>query len=149
MNRFFKVINTFTTEEGTTYLGYNGLNQLTNVTFEDGSYVSYAYDGMGRKVYREEMSWKEYDGIKKGHEKEQPGNDKDKNSGNNGKAIGKNKEDNKGQQKKQENQAKNENKGNGNGKGKGQGKGQSPFEDCIPTSPGTKEVLNEYRFPYY
>ncbi|MBO8157908.1 MAG: RHS repeat-associated core domain-containing protein [Bacillaceae bacterium] len=31
---------------------------------------------------------------------------------------------------------KNENKGNGNGKGKGQGKGQSPFEDCIPSSPG-------------
>lgn len=100
-----------TSEGETTKYSYNGLNRLINIDFEDGSYANYMYDGLGRKVFREAMSWKDYDG--KGDEK------------GNGNAYGKNKEDNKGQQKKEENASKN--------KGKSQGKSN---KDCTPVLTG-------------
>jgi hypothetical protein len=43
-------------------------NQLTLAEFKDESYASYSYDAFGRRVYREEMSWKDLDGIGKGKE---------------------------------------------------------------------------------
>jgi YD repeat-containing protein len=66
-----------TTSEGTVDFTYNNANQLILSEFEDESYASYSYDAFGRRVYREEMSWKDLDGIGKGKEK-----------GNNGKGKG-------------------------------------------------------------
>ncbi|MCX7570973.1 RHS repeat protein [Tumebacillus sp. DT12] len=34
---------------------YDDDNRLTKVSYRDGTYVSYAYDAFGRKVFREEQ----------------------------------------------------------------------------------------------
>ncbi|MBO8172918.1 MAG: hypothetical protein H0Z33_13645 [Bacillaceae bacterium] len=82
-------------------------NRLTHVGFADGSFAQYGYDGLGRKVYREEMSWKDFDGQEKAAEKS------------NGKGNGKGKgQDNRSDTAKQK-------QGTGNGKGKGKGQGNS------------------------
>ncbi|MEX2103748.1 MAG: RHS repeat-associated core domain-containing protein, partial [Bacilli bacterium] len=41
---------------GTTVYSYNAANLLEQVEFEDGTYVQYAYDAMGRKIAREQLS---------------------------------------------------------------------------------------------
>jgi RHS repeat-associated protein len=61
--------------DGTTKYYYSAANQLTQVEFEDGSYVQYAYDAMGRKVAREQLTLGTADEeIDK--EKNNPGHDK-------------------------------------------------------------------------
>jgi RHS repeat-associated protein len=74
------------TDEDLVTFSYNGANKLVLAEFEDESYASYSYDAFGRRVYREEMSWKDLDGIGKGKEKSNngkgKGNCKDQSPGN-------------------------------------------------------------------
>ncbi|BAS27096.1 DUF6531 domain-containing protein [Limnochorda pilosa] len=44
-------------QEKTIRYTYDSRNQLTRVDFPDGTWVRYAYDAFGRRVYREESYW--------------------------------------------------------------------------------------------
>lgn len=45
------------TPQGWVRYTYNARNQLIRVDFPDGTWVTYAYDGLGRRVRREESDW--------------------------------------------------------------------------------------------
>ncbi|RND01165.1 RHS repeat-associated core domain-containing protein [Lysinibacillus halotolerans] len=110
-----------TSEGKTVQYTYNGANQLTLAEFEDESYTSYSYDGLGRQIYREEMSWKDYDGNKVAS---------NNNKGNNGK----------GEEKRNENANKNNNKNSNNCNLGNPGNGNGPFNN-----PGQGKKLGLYK----
>jgi len=43
---------------------YDSAGRLTNVCFDDGTYIGYGYDGFGRKVSRTEDYWHPEEGEK-------------------------------------------------------------------------------------
>jgi RHS repeat-associated protein len=105
---------------------YDMRNQLSEVDYQDGTYVKYGYDAAGRKVYREVASVE----LSKLNEKDKTNNgngnsNKDKDNTNNGKGNDKISE--------------NGNNGNGNGNGKydnpGQGNKYGVYKDDLQKLP--------------
>ena len=54
---------------------YNAANQLTKALFTDGSYVKYSYDGLGRKISREEKTYHPWGGNVQSENISDNGND--------------------------------------------------------------------------
>lgn len=121
---------------GTRVYSYNAANLLQQVELEDGNYVQYAYDAMGRKVAREQLSLGLVNEITQTTDEQKGQQEKDKNNSNNGNGLAKGHadraQDGNSQGKGQVDCGESTTHGNSNAKGNGNGNGNGNTENKGP-----------------